>query len=481
MKGFAFSSRFFGLAVLLGLSSALAVIPNTISFLNAFVNGTTGVTFARPVFFAPVPGKDSTYVILEQQRGNAIILHRKAGAWVKDTLMKQTVVANQNEMGFLSVAFHPNFAINHKFYVFYSKNGTNCPATSCGLNVVEERQTDSTLIKDAGITPRTLLSISKSAMNHNGGDIDFGNDGYLYIGTGDGGDPQGDPVSTALPVGRGQKTDTLLGKILRIDVNTTSGSKLYGIPADNPFVNNSAYLPEIYALGVRNPWRWSFDRVTGNMWVGEVGNSTREEIDTVAKGANLGWRLMEGFACQPSVTCNAADPSLTLPIAAYPHSGGDTSGTAVVGGYVYRGNPASPYYGLYFYGDNGSSQVWVIRKGTNGRIAERITLHPTPTATTTPAVTALTAFGEDAKGNLYALGLNTGIVYLLSSPDLQPSTVSISDRHAKAFSPMSLHDLSNMDLRNLQGRKVSGSALHNGVYVTQRPGDNAPALVPVLK
>ncbi len=469
----------------LGFATAFSAIPNTIAFVNAFVNGTTGVTFSRPVSFTEVPGKDSTYVVLEQQRGNAIVIHRRNGAWVKDTLVKITVVSSQNEMGFLGLAFHPNFTVNHKYYVFYSKTfnatGADCAASSpnCGLNVLEERQTDTSLIKDNGTAARTLIGIPKSAMNHNGGDIHFGlTDGYLYITVGDGGDPQGDPTSTALPIGRAQKTDTILGKILRIDVNGTTGNKPYAIPADNPFVSNSAYLPEIYAMGVRNPWRWSFDRLTGTMWIGEVGNATREEIDTVAKGANLGWRYMEGFACQPNVTCTVTDPRFSLPIAAYPHSGGDTSGTAVIGGYVYRGNPSSPYYGLYFYGDNGSGQVWVIRP-VNGRIQERLTLHPTPTSSAV-AVPGLTAFGTDSKGTLYALGLSSGIVYQLSSPDLLPVPIW-HHTMGKAFAPILIRDLSGLRAHDLQGRSVSGQSIHGGVYIAHRPGENAPSLVPVLE
>ncbi len=498
MKGFAFTIRFFGVAAVLGLSSVLAAIPNTITFKNAFVNGTTGVTFARPVFFAQVPGKDSTYVVLEQQRGNAIIVHRSNGSWVKDTLLKQTVVANQNEMGFLSLAFHPDFTTNRKYYVFYSKvfnpttsgsgdcwTGSNVSSNAnCGLNVVEERQADPSLIKDAGVAPRLLLSITKSAMNHNGGDIAFGkSDGFLYVGIGDGGDLQGDTA------GRGQNPDTLLGKFLRIDVDHPASGKQYGLPADNPFVNTPPYRPEIYALGVRNPWRWSFDALTGMIWAGEVGNGNWEEVDTIAKGGNYGWAKMEGFNCQNiSKYSNCSKIGLGLPIAAYPHTGGgDTIGTAVVGGYVYRGNPASPYYGLYFYGDNGTSQVWVARV-INSRIIERITLHPSPTTTGT-AKSGVSAFGQDFMGNLYALGSgtsNTGTVDLLSSPDLVstglPPPTSISPhRSGKAFAPASLKDLSGVELHNLQGRKVPSASAHNGVYVTKRPGDDAPALVPVLK
>ncbi len=485
MRNGIFSNLFLGLCFTLGFSIVTATIPNSVTFVKAF----NGTSFARPVFFAQVPGKDSTYVVLEQQAGNAIIVHPKNGAWVKDTLLHLTVINNQNEMGFIGLAFHPNFTINRKYYVYYSKTFTPTTAGSadcntnplvnmnCGMNVLEERVVDSTLIKDAGVAPRQILSITKSAMNHNGGDIAFGpTDGYLYLGTGDGGDPQGDTA------GRGQNPDTLLGKFLRIDVDHPASGLQYGIPADNPFVGNTSYRPELYAIGVRNPWRWSFDALTHTIWAGDVGDNTYEEVDTVVKGANLGWGKMEGYVCQPNNAkyTNCSMAGTTLPIAAYPHAGSaDTNGTAVIGGFVYRGNPSSPFYGLYFYGDNSPSRVWVLREGSNGRIQERLTL--TPSTTTLPG---LSAFGTDFLGNLYALGFSastvtSGFVYQITSPDMQPVTTSIHGT-GKAFAPSSLRDISSAELYNLQGRKVSGSETRNGVYVIKQ-GDNAPALVPLLK
>ena len=464
----------FSAVLAFGVSLSPGAIPNTVTFTNAFVNNGTGVTFSRPVFFAEIPGRDSNYVVLEQQRGNAIIVHRRNGAWVKDTLVKIPVVSNQNEMGFLGLAFHPNFSVNHRYFVFYSKSfvgsSADCAIRDCGVNVVEERQTDSTLIKDAGTAPREIIRITKSAMNHDGGEIGFGpTDGYLYISVGDGGDPQGDPVSNAPPIGRGQKTDTLLGKFLRIDVNATSAGKQYAIPSDNPFVSNSAYLPEIWALGVRNPWRWSFDLPTGNLWAGEVGNASYEEIDTVVKGANLGWRLMEGYKCQPTVTCSPT--GLTLPVFAYPHSGSsDTTGTAVIGGYVYRANPLSPYYGLYFFGDNGNGRVWVMRTSA-GHIQEYVTLHPTPTSTAA-AVPGLSAFGMDSHGSLYAMGITNGVINRLNSPDLVATSVW---KTAKPLAPI-YGKLPAGTFYDFQGRKTSHEG--SGVYFLRRK--DGVALVPVF-
>lgn len=440
--------------LMLGLSGATAAIPTNVTFGNYF-NGQ--VTFVRPLFFAEVPGRDSNYVVLEES-GLAGVVHRRNGAWVKDTLLRMNTAysATNNTLGLLGLAFSPNFTTNRKYYVFYSP--------TAAMNVVEEMQADTSLIKDAGITPRRLLTISsRAATTNNGGNIAFGpNDGYLYIGIGDGGSLNGDAANVA------QTPNNLQGKFLRIDVNSQAGGNPYAIPSDNPFVGNSAYSPEVWALGVRSPWRWSFDALTKNLWIGEVGNSTFEEVDTVIKGANLGWRLMEGFGCQPGVTCSKA--GLTLPMFTYGHTGGDNS---IIGGYVYRGNPTSPFYGVYFFGDNGSGRVRAIRV-INGVTQD--------SAVMTATIAGLSSFGTDSKGSLYATSVNTNIVYRLNSADLQPVPVWQSGRKAgKAIAPIfGRNGFFGLDLRDLQGKRIAGKNVGNGLYVTQGVG-NLPALVPVLK
>ena len=440
--------------LMLGVSAVTGAIPTNVTFGNYF-NGQ--VTFVRPLFFAEVPGKDSNYVVLEEN-GLAGIVHRRNGSWVKDTLLKINVAysATNNTLGLLGLAFHPNFTSNRKYYVFYSPTATT--------NVVEEMQTDASLIKDAAIAPRRLLTISsRAATTNNGGNIAFGpNDGYLYIGIGDGGSLNGDAANVS------QTPNNLQGKFLRIDVNSQAGGNPYAIPSDNPFVGNSAYSPEVWALGVRSPWRWSFDALTKNLWVGEVGNSTWEEVDTVTKGANLGWRLMEGFGCQPGVTC--AKTGLTLPMFAYGHTGGDN---AIIGGYVYRGNPASPFYGVYFFGDNGSGRVRAIRV-VNG-VTQDSAVMPT-------TIAGLSSFGTDSKGSLYATSVSTNIVYRLTSADLQSVPVLQSHRKSgKALVPIfGRNGSSSLDLCDLQGKKMAGKSIGNGLYVTKGAG-NLPALVPVLK
>jgi len=185
--------------------------------------------------------------------------------------------------------------------------------------------------------------------NHNGGQLAFGPDGYLYIAVGDGGSG-GDPQEN------GQNLQTLLGSILRIDVDQSTGGLNYGIPSDNPFAGHATNRPEIYAYGLRNPWRISFDSQTGQLWAGDVGQNELEEIDIIEKGSNYGWNVMEASACfQPSSGCNTS--GLSLPIWEYGRQQGDVS---VTGGHVYRGSAVPMLQGLYVYGDFASSRIWVL-------------------------------------------------------------------------------------------------------------------------
>ena len=258
------------------------------------------------------------------------------------------------EQGLLGLAFHPNYTQNGYFYVNYMADNPR--------RTIIARYT---LSADANVadsnSQQVILEISQPFGNHKGGQLAFGPDGYLYIGVGDGGS-EGDPN------GNGQNLSTLLGKILRIDVNTQSNGRNYGIPADNPFAGNTAgYLEEIYAYGFRNPWRFSFDSATGALWVGDVGQDRVEEIDLVEKGKNYGWNIMEGTLCyNPPTGCNQT--GLTLPIWNYTHD----LGNAVIGGYIYRGSALPGLVGAYVYGDYGSGRIWALRY--NGSEANNVLL-----------------------------------------------------------------------------------------------------------
>ncbi|NWQ88873.1 HIPL1 protein, partial [Burhinus bistriatus] len=262
-----------------------------------------------------------------------------------------------DERGFLGIVFHPKFKFNGKVYVYYS---------------VEVRYEERIRISEFRISPadmnaldhgseRIILEIEEPASNHNGGQLLFGDDGYLYIFTGDGG-MAGDPFGT---FGNAQNKSALLGKVLRIDVNNNDRGPLYRIPPDNPFLNDPKARPEIYAYGVRNMWRCSFDRGEpqtkegkGRLFCGDVGQNKYEEIDIVEKGKNYGWRAREGFSCYDKKLCANSSMDDVLPIYAYPHK----MGKSVTGGYVYRGCESPNLNGLYIFGDFMSGRLMSLKE-----------------------------------------------------------------------------------------------------------------------
>jgi glucose/arabinose dehydrogenase len=288
------------------------------------------------------------------------------------------------EQGLLGLAFHPRFENNGRFFVNYTDLE--------GDTVVSEFHAP-----DRGdpSSERVLLRIDQPYANHNGGDINFGPDGYLYIATGDGGSA-GDPHNN------GQRLDTLLGKILRIDVDArTKGD--YAIPSDNPFVGENEVLPEIWAYGLRNPWQFSFDRATEAMWIGDVGQSASEEIDRQAPGVggiNWGWRVVEGNACYVSDDCDKGDYG--APYATYSHD----FGCSVTGGYVYRGERFPDLFGAYMTADYCSGNVWALPSDRGG------TTDPAPALETEFGVAA---FGEDEAGELYMTDANGGAVLQITA------------------------------------------------------------------
>ncbi len=283
------------------------------------------------------------------------------------------------EMGLLGLAFHPKFSENRRFFVNYT-----APTGPTGLQTIlsEFKAGDDPQAADPA-SEQILLTIQQPFTNHNGGQIAFGPDGYLYIGMGDGG-------SGNDPQGNGQNLATLLGKMLRIDVDAAGEGKAYGIPPDNPFVGNKNAAPEIWAYGFRNPWRFSFDFGAGLLYVGDVGQVDREEIDLVQKGKNYGWNTMEGTICTPGVDPNCNRSGLELPLIDYPRS----KGTTVIGGYVYRGNAIPGLSGVYFYGDFGSGNIWGFRYDGKSVTDQRLLLSTRR---------HFSAFGEDAQHELYVV------------------------------------------------------------------------------
>jgi glucose/arabinose dehydrogenase len=288
-----------------------------------------------------------------------------------------------SEKGLLGLAFHPQFRNNGKFYVYYSAPGGGAGADH--KSMVEE-YTVSDNPDAANLTARKIIEIDQPESNHNGGQLAFGPDGFLYLGLGDGGG-SGDRHGS---IGNGQDLKSLLGKILRIDVNTETG---YRIPADNPFVNAQA-RPEIFAYGLRNPWRFSFDLKTGQLFCADVGQNKWEEVNLIEKGKNYGWRIMEGNHCyDPPQKCNQA--GLARPIAEYDHS----EGKSVTGGYVYRGQKFPDLQGKYIFAD-WTGKLFMLSKSAADHQWTRYTL----ALKNSEGDFYINSFGEDESGELYVLG-----------------------------------------------------------------------------
>jgi glucose/arabinose dehydrogenase len=290
-----------------------------------------------------------------------------------------------NEQGLLSVAFPPGYATKNRFYASYTN--------TAGDSVISMFQTTSNPDIADPASEVILLTVDQPFANHNGGLITFGPDGFLYIGFGDGGS-EGDPS------GNGQNTNTLLGKLLRIDVESTPGT--YRIPPTNPFVGVPNYRGEIWAMGLRNPWKYAFDRANGNLYIADVGQNQYEEVDfqpaNSSGGQNYGWNVMEGMHCYNGSTCNMT--GLTLPLTEYTH-GPDCS---VTGGYVYRG-PGSPrLQGLYLYGDYCSGTIRSLVN--NGGTWQSSVLLDT--------MNSISTFGEDEPGNLYVADYSRGIIFRIT-------------------------------------------------------------------
>ncbi len=297
------------------------------------------------------------------------------------------VLSKDTEQGLFSVAFHPNYKTNGQFFIYYTRQPDGA--------IVIERYTVSKTDPNLADAPsaHTILVISHAqAPNHNGGQLQFGPDGYLYIGIGDGGG-QGDQHG---PIGNGQNRNALLGKLLRIDV---TNQDTYAIPPANPFGT------EVWAYGLRNPWRFSFDRVTHDLYIADVGQDTYEEVDlqpaSSTGGENYGWRIMEGLHCyNPSEGCDQT--GLVLPIAEYSH---DVGGCAITGGYVYRGQQYPALQGTYFFGDYCTGYIWSLQRvGDQWQMTKRL-----------ESGRNISSFGEDVNGEVYVLDLRGGGVYLLGA------------------------------------------------------------------
>ncbi len=350
-------------AFLLVLLAVSCVLP--LELREAF----PGLRFSRPVLLLEDPVERGRFYVVEQ--AGVVRTFRMGDRRSEIFIDIRDRVRSGGEMGLLGMAFHPDFARNGLVYLSYTSRDM--------YSVISEFREGK---------ERIILRVKQPYTNHNGGHIAFGPDGYLYIGLGDGGSA-GDPLN------HGQNTETLLGAFLRIDV----GKEPYGIPPDNPFVRGGGRA-EIYAWGFRNPWRWSFDRETGELWAGDVGQDRWEEIDVVERGGNYGWRCYEGFAPYRLKGCRARE-HYTFPVHVYPLKEGNCS---VIGGYVYRGRKIKELYSWYIFGDYCSGRIWALRRGSEG--VEVKLLMDTDLK--------ISSFAEDREGEIYVIDYAGGRVYLLS-------------------------------------------------------------------
>jgi glucose/arabinose dehydrogenase len=368
-----------------GVAAAPADYSNVSIGLTSVMSGLTG-----PVLVTNA-GDRSRRLFVVEQRG--VIKVWRSGHGLSTFLDLRSKVQLSGEQGLLALAFHPDYEHNRKFYVLFTEKGT-------GDVIVAEYKASATNRNRASTTSfRRLLRVGHRVnTNHNGGMLAFGNKGYLYISIGDGGGG-GDTPNNA------QNRRVLLGKILRIDVNGRSGRLAYRIPPNNPYAGSKTLKREIWSYGLRNPWRFSFDRLNGDLWIGDVGQGAWEEVDRATRvgrggqGVNYGWHVMEGNACfQPSTGCNTT--GLQPPIAVYDHS----QGCAIIGGYVYRGSQAL-LRGAYLFSDVCSGTIWSIVAGG-----------PSPQTPTPMASTGLgiTSFGEGESGTVYVTAQD-GHVYRLTA------------------------------------------------------------------
>ena len=361
------------------LSSAAAADPDTLTLsLNVFASG-----YSNPIFITHAPG-DSTRLFVVERSGRIMII-RNGSQVTRPFLNITSRVLTGGERGLLGMAFHPNFPDSNYLYVNYVGDSLFNDYTRISRFTVSS-DPDSAI----AASELVLIAIYQPQTNHNGGMIAFGPDSMLYIGMGDGGGG-GDPLEDA------QDPQEMLGKMLRLDVDN---APTY-IPADNPFVGNPSVLDQIWAIGVRNPFRWSFDRLTGDMWIADVGQNAYEEIDfeaaSVTGGLNYGWDNLEGFHCyEPSSNCDSV--GMTFPIYEYTHNSNRCS---ITGGYNYRGCAIPDLDGWYLYGDYCTGEVWRLKRNPDNSVIG-------PTRLFDLSNFNLVSFGEDYYGELYVAELNSG-------------------------------------------------------------------------
>lgn len=344
-----------------------------------------GSGFQLPLFLTNA-GDGSGRMFIVEKRGTIRLL--KDGVPSEKAFLDITPLVNsvENERGLLGLAFHPDYKTNGLFFVYYTGDGGQLTVARYKVSATDPDTADPASAK-------ILLTVNHARGNHNGGMLVFGPDGYLYIGMGDGGGA-GDPDLN------GQNPKTLLGKLLRIDVNKGDP---YAIPSDNPFADGVNGAKEVWAYGLRNPWRFSFDQLNGDLYIGDVGQDNYEEVDYLPAGSkggtNFGWNVIEGNHCYNASSCNTG--GFTPPVLEYEH----TFGCSITGGYVYHGGAFPNFQGYYFFSDYCTGRLWVTQKPASGDWTM---------ATASSTGKAVSGFGQDEIGELYLLDYNSGDVFQIT-------------------------------------------------------------------
>lgn len=349
----------------------------SIKIVNAFPS----LNFSRPLDLqSPNDGTDRIFVV--EQGGIIKVFQNNTEVTEANTFLDMSgSITSSDELGLLGLAFHPNFEENGLFYVCYTPTST--------LSVVSRFKTLENNVNQADPSSETtLLEIPQPYTNHNGGQLGFGPDGYLYIASGDGG-------SGGDPDGNAQNLQNLLGAILRIDVDNPNGGLNYAIPADNPFVSTENARSEIYAYGLRNPWRFSFDAQNGSLWTGDVGQGEKEEVNIIEPAGNYGWNILEGTSCFNSQDCDEA--GTIAPIFEYGHENNDKS---ITGGYVYRGDLNPSLKGYYIYGDFISGRLWALDNVSGATVTNELLFE---------TGLNIASFGTDESNELYICSFDGNI------------------------------------------------------------------------
>lgn len=350
-------------------------------------NAFPGLRFNSPLDLqSPKDGTDRIFVVAQSGRIHVFPNQSEVQASTVFLDIENRVDDAEGEMGLLGLVFHPQYATNGYFYVYYNTSRSQTVVSRFTVSGTDADRAD----PDSELR---LLQIPQPFTNHNGGQLAFGPDGFLYIAVGDGG-------SGGDPQGNAQNRENLLGAVLRIDINGTGNGLNYAIPPDNPYAESTNFRKEIFAYGLRNPWRMGFDVQTGLLWAGDVGQGNREEIDLIENGGNYGWNLREGTDCFSGNGCDA--PDLVPPVFEYSHDNGDLS---VTGGYVYRGNSLPQLRGRYVYADFVSGRIWSLDAAINAAPNNELLLE---------SGLNISSFGTDENNELFICSFD-GSIYRLET------------------------------------------------------------------